>query len=105
MNRDYLDRAHQFFETYGGKAIVLGRFVPIIRTFVPFVAGAGYMTWSMFVAFNAIGALAWVGLCLLAGYLFGNVPIVKNHFSLVTIGIVAVSLIPVIVETLRHRRR
>jgi membrane-associated protein len=105
MNRDYLDRAHQFFEKYGGKAIVLGRFVPIVRTFVPFVAGAGYMTWSVFVAFNAIGALAWVGLCLLAGILFGNVPIVKNHFSLVTIGIVVVSLIPVMVEALRHRRR
>ena len=105
MNRDYLDRAHQFFEAYGGKAIVLGRFVPIVRTFVPFVAGAGYMTWSVFVAFNAIGALAWVGLCLLAGYVFGNVPLVKNHFSLVTIGIVVVSVIPVIVETLRHRGR
>jgi membrane-associated protein len=105
MNRDYLDRAHQFFEMYGGKAIVLGRFVPIVRTFVPFVAGAGYMTWSVFVAFNAIGAIAWVGVCLVAGYLFGNVPIVKNHFSLVTIGIVFVSLIPIIVETLRHRRR
>jgi membrane-associated protein len=105
MNRDYLDRAHQFFEKYGGKAIVLGRFVPIVRTFVPFVAGAGYMTWSVFVAFNAVGALAWVGICLLAGVLFGNVPIVKNHFSLVTIGIVLVSLIPVFVETLRHRGR
>jgi membrane-associated protein len=105
MNREYLDRAHQFFERYGGKAIVLGRFVPIVRTFVPFVAGAGYMTWIVFVAFNAIGALAWVGICLLAGVWFGNVPIVRNHFSLVTIGIVVVSLIPVAIETLLHRRR
>ena len=105
MNREYLDRAHQFFERYGGKAIVLGRFVPIVRTFVPFVAGAGYMTWTVFVAFNAIGALAWVGVCLLAGVWFGNVPIVRNHFSLVTIGIVVVSLIPVAVEALRQRRR
>jgi membrane-associated protein len=105
MNRDYLDRAHQFFEQYGGKAIILGRFVPIVRTFVPFVAGAAYMTWGAFVLFNAVGALAWVGLCLLAGVLFGNVPIVKNNFSLVTIGIVAVSLLPVAIEFLRHRTR
>ena len=105
MNRDYLERAHQFFERYGGKAIVLGRFVPIVRTFVPFVAGAAYMTWGTFVAFNAVGAVAWVGLCLVAGVLFGNVPIVKNNFSLVTIGIVAVSLLPVAIEYLRHRAR
>jgi membrane-associated protein len=103
MNRDYLDRAHAFFERYGGKAIVLGRFVPIVRTFVPFVAGAGYMTWMTFVTYNAIGALGWVGLCLLAGVWFGNVPVVKSHFSLVTLGIVAVSLLPVVIEYLRHR--
>ena len=105
MNRDYLNRAHQFFENYGGKAVILARFVPIVRTFVPFVAGAGQMTWSAFVTYNAIGAIGWVGLCLLAGVLFGNVPIIKNHFSLVTIGIVFVSLLPVIVEFVRHRRR
>jgi membrane-associated protein len=105
MNRDYLTRAHQFFENYGGKAVILARFVPIVRTFVPFVAGAGRMTWSAFVTYNAIGAIGWVGVCLLAGVLFGNVPIIKNHFSLVTIGIVFVSLLPVIVEFVRHRRR
>ena len=104
MNREYLDRAHAFFEQYGGKAIILGRFVPIVRTFVPFVAGAGRMTMASFVLYNAIGAVAWVGLCVLAGVLFGNVPIIKNNFSLVTIGIVAVSLIPVLVEFLKHRR-
>jgi membrane-associated protein len=103
MNRQYLERAHAFFEQYGGKAIILGRFVPIVRTFVPFVAGAGQMTAASFVLYNAIGAVAWVGLCLLAGVLFGNVPIVKNNFSLVTIGIVAVSLLPVLIEYLRHR--
>ncbi len=103
MNRDYLDRAHAFFEQYGGKAIILGRFVPIVRTFVPFVAGAARMTPASFVFYNAIGAVAWVGLCVLAGVLFGNVPIIKNNFSLVTIGIVAVSLLPVMVEFLRHR--
>jgi len=103
MNREYLDRAHAFFEQYGGKAIILGRFVPIVRTFVPFVAGAGRMTMASFVLYNAIGAVAWVGLCLLAGVLFGNVPIIKNNFSLVTIGIVLVSVLPVAIEYLRHR--
>ncbi|HVD93202.1 MAG TPA: DedA family protein [Vicinamibacterales bacterium] len=105
MNRQYLERAHAFFEEYGGKAIILGRFVPIVRTFVPFVAGAAQMTAGSFVLFNAIGAAAWVGLCVLAGVLFGNVPMVKNNFSLVTIGIVLVSLLPVLVEYLRHRSR
>jgi membrane-associated protein len=104
MNREYLDRAHAFFERYGGKAIILGRFVPIVRTFVPFVAGAARMTPAAFVAFNAVGALAWVGLCVLAGVLFGNVPVIKNNFSLVTIGIVLVSVMPVLIEVVRHRR-
>jgi membrane-associated protein len=104
MNRQYLDRAHAFFEQYGGKAIILGRFVPIVRTFVPFVAGAAQMTPGSFVLFNAIGAVAWVGACVLAGWLFGGVPIIKNNFSLVTIGIVFVSLLPVFVEFFKHRR-
>lgn len=103
LNRQYLDRAHAFFERYGGKAIILGRFVPIVRTFVPFVAGAAQMTVTSFVLYNAVGAIAWVGLCVLAGVLFGNVPIIKNNFSLVTIGIVLVSLLPILVEFLRHR--
>jgi membrane-associated protein len=105
MNRDYLDRAHAFFESYGGKAIVLGRFVPIVRTFVPFVAGAGRMTWTAFIAYNAAGALGWVGLCIFAGVLFGNVPIIKNHFSLVTLGIVFISILPILVEYARHKLR
>jgi membrane-associated protein len=105
LNRDHLARAHAFFEQYGGKAIILGRFVPIVRTFVPFVAGAASMTPASFVLYNAIGALAWVGLCVGAGIAFGAVPIVANNFSLVTVGIVFVSLLPVIVEYVRHRRR
>jgi membrane-associated protein len=105
MNRQYLDRAHAFFEQYGGKAIVLGRFVPIVRTFVPFVAGAAQMTAASFVLYNAIGAVAWVGVCLLAGVIFGNVPIVKNNFSLVTIGIVGVSVLPMVFELISHRRQ
>jgi membrane-associated protein len=104
LNRRHLQRAHAFFEQYGGKAVVLGRFVPIVRTFVPFVAGAAQMSWASFVLYNLIGALAWVGLCLGAGILFGNVPIIKNNFSLVTIGIVLVSILPMLVEFARHRR-
>ncbi|MGB2715367.1 MAG: DedA family protein [Vicinamibacterales bacterium] len=104
LNRDHLARAHEFFEKYGGKAIILGRFVPIVRTFVPFVAGAGTMTYSTFALYNISGAFLWVGICTIGGYVFGNVPIVRDHFSLVAIGIVAVSLIPIAVEYLRGRR-
>jgi membrane-associated protein len=105
LNKQYLDRAHAFFEQYGGKAVILGRFVPIVRTFVPFVAGAAQMTGGAFVIFNLIGAGAWVTLCLYAGVLFGNVPIIKNNFSLVTIGIVVVSVLPMVVELIAHRRQ
>jgi len=105
LNRAYLDRAHAFFEQYGGKAIVLGRFAPIVRTFVPFVAGAAQMTAGTFVLYNAVGAVAWVTLCLGAGWFFGNIPIIKNNFSLVTIGIVLVSVLPMLFEVIAHRRR
>jgi membrane-associated protein len=104
LNKDHLDRAHAFFEKYGGKAIVLGRFVPIVRTFVPFVAGAGTMTYSTFAFYNVTGALIWVGVCTLAGYAFGNVPIVRDNFTFVALGIVLFSMIPLLVEFLRHRR-
>ena len=105
LNRDHLARAHAFFEKYGGKAIVLGRFVPIVRTFVPFVAGAGTMTYSTFALYNIAGALIWVGVCTMAGYAFGNVPIVRDNFSLVALGIIAVSLLPILLEYLKHRRQ
>ncbi len=105
LNREHLQRAHAFFEEYGGKAVILGRFVPIVRTFVPFVAGAAAMSSYTFGLVNLIGAAAWVGLCVGAGLLFGNVPIVKQNFSLVTIGIVAVSLLPVAVEIVMRRRK
>jgi membrane-associated protein len=104
LNREHLHRAHVFFERYGGKAVVLGRFVPIVRTFVPFVAGAGAMRYSTFAFYNIAGALLWVGICVGAGVLFGNVPIVKDNFSLVVLGIVFVSVLPPIIELLRHRR-
>jgi membrane-associated protein len=102
LNRQHLNRAHGFFERYGGKAIVLGRFVPIVRTFVPFVAGAAQMSSPAFVFYNCVGAAAWVSLCIGAGLLFGNVPVVKEHFSLVTLGIVLVSILPMLVELARH---
>ena len=105
MNQEHLERAHAFFEEYGGKAIILGRFVPIVRTFVPFVAGAAAMKSHAFALVNLIGAAAWVGLCIGAGLLFGNIPIVKQNFSLVTIGIVAVSLLPMAIEIIKRRRR
>jgi len=105
LNKEYLERAHAFFEQYGGKAIVLGRFVPIVRTFVPFVAGAAQMSSASFVFFNLIGGIIWVIVCVGAGLLFGNVPIVKQNFSLVTIGIVFVSVLPVLFEMLGRRRR
>ena len=104
LNREHLDRAHAFFERYGGKAVVLGRFVPIVRTFVPFVAGAGAMTYATFVFYNVIGAIVWVGLCVAAGYFVGNVPVVKENFSLVTLAIIFVSILPALVEYLRERR-
>jgi membrane-associated protein len=105
LNREHLGRAHEFFEKYGGKAIVLGRFVPIVRTFIPFVAGAAAMTRRTFVVYNLVGAVLWVCLCLGAGVLFGNIPIVKNNFSLVTIGIVAISALPMLIELILQRRR
>ena len=103
LNRDHLFKAHAFFEKYGGKAIILGRFVPIVRTFVPFVAGAGTMTYSTFALYNVTGGVIWVAICTLAGYAFGNVPIVRDNFTLVALGIVFVSLLPIVVEFLRHR--
>ena len=105
LNREHLDRAHAFFERHGGMAVVLTRFVPIIRTFVPFVAGAGAMRYSTFMLYNIAGGVAWVGICVGAGYAFGNVPIVKDNFTLVALGIVAVSVIPVLVEWLKHRKK
>lgn len=105
INPDYVARAHAFFERHGGKAIVLGRFMPIVRTFVPFVAGAAEMSYPAFAAYNVGGALVWVGACIGAGYAFGNVPIVKENFSLVTIGIVIVSILPMVFEYVRYRRQ
>jgi membrane-associated protein len=104
LNRQHLQKAHDFFEKHGGMAVVSGRFVPIVRTFVPFVAGAASMNAATFVFYNITGAVIWVGVCAGAGYLFGNVPIIKDNFSLVAIGIVMVSVLPIAIEFIRHRR-
>jgi membrane-associated protein len=105
LNRDHLSKAHAFFERYGGKAVVLGRFVPIVRTFVPFVAGAASMSKSAFVFYNFTGAAIWVGVCFGGGVLFGNIPVVKENFTLVTLGIIGVSVLPIFIEWVRHRRQ
>lgn len=105
INPEHIKRAHEFFEQYGGKAVVLARFVPIVRTFLPFVAGAAEMRASVFLFYNITGGIAWVILCMGAGFIFGNVPLVKNNFSLVTLGIVLVSILPMVFEVLKHRKR
>ena len=105
INTDHVKRAHEFFELHGGKAVVLARFVPIVRTFLPFVAGAASMSASSFLFYNIMGGIGWVTICMGAGFLFGNVPLIKNNFTLVTIGIVFVSLLPMVFEYLRHRPR
>ena len=104
INPAYVARAHEFFERHGGKAIVLGRFMPIVRTFVPFVAGVAEMSYPAFALYNVAGAVLWVGICVGGGYLFGNVPIVKENFSLVAMGIVVVSVLPMVFEFIRYRR-
>ena len=98
FKREYLDKTHAFYEKYGGKTIILARFVPIVRTFAPFVAGMGDMHYGRFIRYNIIGALMWVGLLTYAGYFFGELPVVKNNFGLVVIGIIAVSVLPMVVE-------
>jgi len=104
LNRKHLERGHEFFEKHGGIAVVSSRFAPIVRTFVPFVAGASAMNATMFLTYNVIGGTLWTAVCVGAGYAFGNVPIVKENFSLVAIGIVGVSMLPLALEILRARR-
>ena len=102
LNPRHLERTHEFFEKHGGKAVVLARFVPIVRTFIPFVAGAASMTYATFAAYNVIGGAIWVLVCVGAGYMFGNIDVVKQNFELVVIGIIGVSVLPMVVEVLRQ---
>ena len=103
IKREHLMKAHVFYEKHGGKAIILSRFVPIVRTFAPFVAGVGEMQYRQFLSYNIIGGLIWVTLFLFGGYFFGNLPVVKQNFEIVILGIVVVSIIPMLVEWLRSR--
>jgi len=103
FNPDHLRKTHEFYERYGGKTIVIARFVPIIRTFAPFVAGIGAMSYARFLSYNVVGGILWVAVCVFAGYFFGNLPFVKANFSLVILAIILVSLMPAVVEYLRHR--
>jgi len=105
FKREYLDRTHKFFEKYGGKTIVLARFVPIVRTFAPFVAGAGKMSYAYFFTYNVIGGILWVALFVLGGFWLGNIPLVKKNFTAVIFLIIFVSILPGVVEYIRHRRR
>jgi membrane-associated protein len=104
LKQEYLDRTHAFYEKHGGKAIILARFIPIIRTFAPFVAGVGAMSYPRFIAYNVGGAVLWVGLFVLGGYFFGNIPTVRENFTLVILAIIVISVLPVIYETLRSYR-
>ncbi len=103
FNREYLVMTQRYFARYGGKTVVIGRFIPIVRTFAPFVAGMGGMSWREFMKYNIFGALMWVGLFLGAGYFFGNVPAVKRHFSAVIMAIIIISILPAVLEFIRHK--
>jgi membrane-associated protein len=105
LKREYLDRTHAFYEKYGGKTIILARFIPIIRTFAPFVAGVGAMTYRKFIFFNVVGAILWVGIFTALGFFFGNISAVQENFTLVILGIIFVSVLPPVVEILRARRK
>ena len=103
INKEHIAKTHEFYEKYGTKTIIIARFIPIIRTFAPFVAGLGNMSYKKFFQYNVVGGVTWIAVCLLAGYFFGNIPIVKQNFSLVILAIIIVSLIPAVIEFIRHK--
>ena len=105
LNREYLDRTHRFYERHGAKTIVIARFVPIIRTFAPFVAGVGRMSYARFVTYNVAGGVGWIAALVLAGYLFGNISVVRQNFTLVIFAIIVLSILPGVIEFLRQRSR
>jgi membrane-associated protein len=105
LNREYLERTHRFYEKHGGITIVIARFMPIIRTFAPFVAGLGFMNHGRFMLYNITAGIAWVGIFVFGGYYFGNIPVVRRNFTLVILAIIVISLMPAVIEFLRHRYR
>lgn len=104
LKREYLEKTHAYFEKYGGKTIIIARFVPIVRTFAPFVAGVGAMTYGKFIGYNIIGAVAWVSLFVLGGYFFGNLDVVKHNFTIVILVIIGISILPPVIEFMRHKK-
>ena len=104
LNKEHLQRTHEFYEKYGGKTIIIARFMPIIRTFAPFVAGIGQMSYGKFLLYNVVGGLIWIAGFLYAGYFFGNIPVVKRNFTLVVFAIIVVSMLPAVIEYWRARR-
>lgn len=105
LNSEYLDRTHKFYEKHGGKTIIIARFIPIIRTFAPFVAGIGFMTHWRFMVYNVSAGIAWVAIFVFGGYFFGNLPMIKRNFSLVIVAIIVISILPGVIEFLRHKYR
>jgi membrane-associated protein len=105
LKREYLDRTHRFYEKHGGKTIILARFIPIIRTFAPFVAGIGRMSYWRFIAYNVSGGICWMAVFIFGGYYFGNIPIVRRNFTLVIVAIIIISILPGVIEYLRQRRQ
>lgn len=103
LNKEYLERTHRFYEKYGGKTIIIARFVPIIRTFAPFVAGIGSMTYGKFISYNVAGGILWIGAFAYAGYFFGNIPMVKRNFTMVIFAIIILSVMPGVIEFIKHK--
>jgi membrane-associated protein len=104
LKKEYLQKTHEFYERHGGKTIIIARFVPIIRTFAPFVAGIGRMSYSWFITYNVVGGIAWIAIFVLGGFFFGNLAVVKKNFTLVILAIILISVMPGILEYLRQRR-
>jgi membrane-associated protein len=105
IKHEHLEKTHAFYEKHGGKTIIFARFLPIIRTFAPFVAGIGVMNYRLYLMFSILGGVAWIGSLILAGYFFGNIPVIKNNLTLMVIVIVFVSFVPAIREFIKHRRQ
>lgn len=104
IKKEYLDRTHKFYEKHGGKTIIIARFVPIVRTFAPFVAGVGAMTYSKFILYNIVGGILWCAIFIFGGYFFGNLPVVKNNFSIVIVTIILISVLPGVIEYVKHKK-